>query len=496
MTASMESHGSDHIHFVTGKLAAHALEAVVAPIAAKRGFQYSIGVMPITVAALMTPAWLTKHLRIPSEATQVIVPGYCHGDLAPIHAITSLPVTRGPIDLRQLPAFFGQPDREAPYGDHRIQIIAEINHANRMSIDDVVATAKRLANDGADWIDLGATPGERWESTLIARMVAAVCSEGLNVSIDTLVPEEASVACQAGARLVLSVNSANRHHALQWRGSHWQAEVVAIPDVPDDLQSLDETIQFLAANDIPMRIDPILEPIGLGFTASVQRYAAVRERYPDAPMMMGIGNLTELTDVDSAGVNVLLLGICEELRIDSVLTTQVIPWAQSSVRECDIGRRLVHYAVTHRLPPKRVDDRLVSLRDPRVNPYPAEVLADLARQIKDNNYRVFAQDDQLHLISAGLHLKDVDPFQLFEQLMARPESTNVDAGHAFYLGFELAKALTALTLGKQYQQDEALRWGHLTRPEDHHRLKRTKNLRERTTRTTNHASPIADPRAE
>ena len=57
--------------------------------------------------------------------------------------------------------------------------------------------------------------------------------------------------------------------------------------------------------------------------------------------------------------------------------------------------------------------------------------------------------------------------------MLLPESRNVDASHAFYLGFELAKALTALTLGKRYEQDEALRWGMHTRSEKHHRLTRT-----------------------
>ncbi len=54
-------------------------------------------------------------------------------------------------------------------------------------------------------------------------------------------------------------------------------------------------------------------------------------------MMMGIGNLTEMTDVDSAALNVLLLGICQELGIGSVLTTEVINWARSSVRECDLA---------------------------------------------------------------------------------------------------------------------------------------------------------------
>ena len=61
--------------------------------------------------------------------------------------------------------------------------------------------------------------------------------------------------------------------------------------------------------------------------------------------MMGVGNLTELTDVDSAGVNTLLIGFCQELAIGSVLTTAVINWARSSVREIDLARRLAYHAV-------------------------------------------------------------------------------------------------------------------------------------------------------
>ena len=38
----------------------------------------------------------------------------------------------------------------------------------------------------------------------------------------------------------------------------------------------------------------------------------------------------------------------------------------------------------------------------------------------------------------------------------------IDAAHAFYLGYEMAKAVTALTLGKNYTQDRALQWGFLT----------------------------------
>ncbi len=70
------------------------------------------------------------------------------------------------------------------------------------------------------------------------------------------------------------------------------------------------------------------------------------------------------------------------------------------------------------------------------------------------------------MVSAGLHLHDADPFRLLDQLLANYRRP-LDASHAFYLGYELCKAVTALTLGKQYRQDEALDWGFLTRPERH-----------------------------
>ena len=82
----------------------------------------------------------------------------------------------------------------------------------------------------------------------------------------------------------------------------------------------------------------------MGFMASLERYANARRRWPDAEMLMGIGNLTELTAADSTGVNALLVAICQELGIRAVLTTEVIPWARGAVREVDVARRLMHYA--------------------------------------------------------------------------------------------------------------------------------------------------------
>lgn len=455
-----------HYHFVTGRLAQHALREVVESLSHSVGFDYSIGVMPITVAALITPKWLMRHLSIPPVATSLVLPGYLADSRAEIESAINIPVRFGPRDLRQLPEFFGgHRQRDDVMTEFDIRIIAEINHAPRLTTEELIRRAKQLRNDGADIIDIGCDPASRWIG--VGDAIAALVDLDFQVSIDTFDAWEASTACRRGASLVLSVNSSNRDAAVDWG-----TEVVVIPDTPDDEKSFFDSIDFLAQRNVPFRLDSILEPIGMGFTESLLRYARTRRMFPDAEMMMGIGNLTELTDVDSAGVNFMLLAICQELSIRSVLTTQVINWARTSVRECDLARRMVHYSFRHQTPPKRLDESLVMLRDAKLRPFSPAAIADLAENIRDNNYRIFAQDEKIHLLAAGVHVSDTDPFAVFQQLMRLPQSDNVDAGHAFYLGFEMAKAMTALTLGKQYEQDQALNWGHLTRPEQHHRLER------------------------
>jgi dihydropteroate synthase len=162
-------------------------------------------------------------------------------------------------------------------------------------------------------------------------------------------------------------------------------------------------------------------------------------------------------------VNVLLAAICQELGIRSVLTTEVINWARSAVREFDIARRLVHYSVQHRVLPKHVDSQLVMLRDPRRTDRAPEELAELAARLQDPNFRIFVERGEMHLMNRNGHWRGTDPYELFEQAVA--QSGPLDAAHAFYLGYELSKAMTALTLGKQYTQDQALSWGFLTMSE-------------------------------
>jgi dihydropteroate synthase len=445
-----------HLLFVTGKLAEAALRRVLVDLAPRAGFDYSVAVLPITVASLATTPWIARHLSVPPGIDRLLLPGLCAGELT---GLFPLPAERGPPDLRDLPEFFGKQEEPTPGdGGHALEILAEINHVPRLSLGAILEQARAYRAAGADVIDLGCDPGGEWADS--REVVRALRGEGFRISIDSFNPAEVEAAVAGGAELVLSVNAGNREMA---RG--WGCEVVALPDEVATLGGLAETVACLREARVPFRIDPVLDPIGFGFAQSLGRYREVRRRYPEEEMLMGVGNLTELTDVDSAGVNVLLAGFCQEVGIRSVLTTEVINWCRSAVRELDLARRLVHRACANHVLPKHLEPRLVMLRDPKLRDYGAETLAELAAQIKDRNFRLFAERGLLHVINGRMALQGTDPFALFREMQHRE---TIDPAHAFYLGYEMAKAVTALTLGKNYVQDQALDWGFLTVPEQAH----------------------------
>ena len=451
----------ERILFVTGRLAEPALRRVLEPLAKQAGFEHEVAVLGISVAALMHAHWVLRKLEIREPFDRVILPGWCQGDLQPLRDGYGVPIELGPKDLFDLPEFFGNRRREpVDLSRYEIEILAEINHAPRMTDEAILREAEHYRTSGADVIDLGCVPGESWGRT--GEVTRLLRDQGHRVSIDSFDRQEVETAVAAGAELVLSCNGTN----LDWLPK-LGVEVVAIPDDPHDLNTLEPALDVLAREGTPFRIDPVLEPIGFGFAASLAHYYEARRRWPQARMMMGIGNLTELTEVDSAGVNMVLAALCEELCIRSVLTTEVINWARSAVREFDLARRLVYHAVTEGVLPKRLEPDLVTFRDPRLYEVSEEGLRQLARDVTDRNYRLFAERGEIHVINGSMYLRGTDPFVLFEEMRRR--DPKVDPSHAFYLGYEMAKAVTALTLGKNYEQDQALRWGFLTVPEVSHR---------------------------
>ncbi len=165
--------------FVTGRLAEFALRKMLNDLSPRAGFTAQVAVLPITVAALMTPKWVARHLDVPDGIDRVILPGYCAGDLAPIvERARGIPVEPGPQDLRDLPRHFGRSgESNIPYGQYDIEILAEINHAPRLEREDLLRQADQFHSQGADVIDLGCIPGTTW--TQAGDAVAALRDQGL-----------------------------------------------------------------------------------------------------------------------------------------------------------------------------------------------------------------------------------------------------------------------------------------------------------------------------
>jgi hypothetical protein len=129
------------------------------------------------------------------------------------------------------------------------------------------------------------------------------------------------------------------------------------------------------------------------------------------------------------------------------------------VRETDIARRLMHYAVAKKSLPKHVDSRLVTTRDSSPSAYTEAELRQMQAQITDLDYRIFTDGERIHVFNAERFVSGTDVSEIFAQLDVE------EATHAFYLGKELMKARLAVTLGKTYRQEGELSWGYLTPPE-------------------------------
>jgi dihydropteroate synthase-like protein len=433
---------------VTGRLAAPALRATLQR--AQLPFDYDVAVMRITVAALMTPAWIAKRLEVPDGVTRIMIPGLCEGDPEVLTEEFGIPAEKGPADLKRLPAFFGQADARSRFGARDIRVFAEINNVPRLDRERILEAASYYREAGADVIDLGLSLDRDWLDEGPS-VIADLKARGFTLSIDTLDPDEILMADEAGVDYVLSLNGDNRHVAERLR-----ATPVLIPDTPDDLDSLDATIAHLDGLGKPYMVDPIIEPIGSGFAASLGRYLEVRRRHPDAEMLMGIGNLTELTEADTTGVTAMLIGFCQELGIRNVLTTEVIDWARGAVKEAVLAAKLMHFAQEEGTPPKHVDGSLLTVKDEDFRPYTEAELRELHESITDPNIRIFADADWIYAFNAERFVKGTDINAIFDEL-GIDEHT-----HAFYLGKELMKAAIARGLGKNYRQESPLDWGYLT----------------------------------
>jgi dihydropteroate synthase-like protein len=437
---------AERVVLVTGSLAEPRVKRVAEQVASDE-LEPIVANVGVKVAALMTTDIVERRLTLPEGADRVVMPGRFRGDLERLSDRFGTRFERGPDEVADLAEYLGHAKEKVDLSQHNMTIFAEIVDATRMTPAEIVARSRLLRADGADVIDLGCLPDSPFPH--LEEAIAALHADGVRVSVDSFNWEELSRATKAGADFLLSLSEKNI--AIADEGP---AVPILVSAGAADMESLDRAIDIMIAKGKPFYADPILDPIHYGFAASVARYIDLRKRRPDVPILMGIGNVTELTDADTTGINAILMGLCSELDITAVLAVQVSPHCRTAVREFDRARREFYAAKKAGSLPQGFGGGLMALRDRRGFASTPDEIKTLAPQIRDANYRIEVAEDGVHIYNKNGHHVSDDPFKLFPHL-----DTRADAGHAFYLGVETARAEIAYRLGKRYAQDEPLEFG-------------------------------------
>lgn len=463
---------AERILFLTGHLARPRLERVLTGLG-DIGFAWSVLDIGVKVAALMTEAIILRRLPRPVDADRVIVPGRCRADLGKLSSTLGVAFERGPDELNDIPGYFGgRGGRQPDLSRHDIRVFAEIVDVPMLEVDAIVARAMVMRQAGADVIDLGCQPDTPFPH--LEDAVRELRAAGLQVSVDSGNVEELRRGGQAGAGFLLSLTE----HTLDIAGETG-ATPVLVPATHADMPSLLRAAEAADRRGIAALLDPVLDPVHFGFMASLQRYAALRQTLPEAEILMGTGNLTELTDADSGGVTATLIGICSELRIRNVLVVQVSPHTRRTIQEHDAARRLMFAAREDSSLPRDYGRALLQLHDRKPFPNAPGEIVELAAQVRDPNFRIETAQDGIHVYNREGHHVAQEAFALFSRLKVEH-----DGAHAFYLGAELMKAEISWRLGKRYAQDEALDWGCAVDPaiEDLTRLREIGHTLRGTTR--------------
>jgi len=436
---------AESILFLTGHLAQARLEAVLAGM--DGAFDWKVLDIGVKVAALMTEEIIMRRLPNPVEADQVMLPGRCRADLERLSSRFGVPFLRGPDELKDIPTYFGRARKASDMTKYDIQIFAEIVDASALSVDSILKRASDYIQKGANVIDLGGLPDTPFPH--LEEAIRTLKQQGYKTSVDSANPEELLRGGKAGADYLLSLNEDTLHIA-----DEVASIPVLIPKEHGDMASLYRAMDALDKKSRKYLVDPVLDPVNFGFMESLERYAQVRRERPDAEMLMGTGNLTELTDADTTGITAVLLGIASELHIRNVLVVQVSPHTRRTVEEHDLARRIMFASRAEHELPKDYADGLLCLHARRPFPQSSDEIAESAREVRDKNFRIEIAEDGIHIYNRDGHHIAQDAFDLYPKL-----GVDQDGAHAFYLGAELARAEIAWRLAKRYAQDEPLDWG-------------------------------------
>ncbi len=340
-------------------------------------------------------------------------------------------------------------------GGASMKVMAEVVDATRLSDMDLVRKIESYA--AADIIDLGvpleASPEAVSHAVRVAKSVTAK-----PVSVDTLIPEYVEAGIEAGADLVLSLDSSN----ASILGPLAAKKGVAVVVIPDDetLDSLIRNVEAAKGYGVKNIIaDPVLSPAGHGMVNAVCRYRKFREWYPEMPVFFGAGNVTELIDADSIGVNALLASIAMEAGASVLFTTEASQKTVGSADELKKACMMMALAQRRHESPKDLGVDLLVIKEKRPRKDVVEP-SDLVLEAKKHpfkldprgSFNIFIEDGKIYARNGDVTIVGTDSESILHTIIDRGLVSMLD--HAGYLQAELKKAELAIRFHRTYLQDD------------------------------------------
>jgi len=342
-------------------------------------------------------------------------------------------------------------------GISRMKVLAEIVDATRLRPAALTEKVRYYEEQGADMIDLG-LPLDAGPEQVKAALQTARKATNLPVSIDTINSDLILAGLEAGADLILSLNAANLPQVGKAvAGAGTPAVIIPGPGCI----SLEDNLLAALEKGILAIADPILEPPLQGLVPSLQRYQAFREDHPDIPLFFGAGNVTELLDADTVGVNALLAALGAECGASILFTPEYSSKAVGSVEELGTASRMMMLARERSAPPKDLGLDLLILKEKRH--LPEEAMPETVIEAKgghkyqpdrSGSFSISISSQSILAQNAGTTIAGRNARDILNTLIEMGLVSRLD--HAGYLGRELEKAEIALRLKRSYVQDEPL----------------------------------------
>ena len=330
-------------------------------------------------------------------------------------------------------------------------------------------------------IDIGMAAGEDFSDKipdLINTLRPIVGDRPL--SIDTLNADEIKVAAENGIDFVLSLDLGNQSKVAPLLKEKGIPAVLLptnftegiSPKTPEErVEAMHQLIED--TDGLKYVADLILDPVNSA--SIVESIIACRDFHKEnkAPMFFGVGNVTELMDADSGGVNVLLAGIGMELGVSILFTPEESGKTRGSVYELSTASKMMFLAKHRKSIPKDLGINLVAFKDkhkrsdiieneldgiPQVKiTEPLKFIRDKAGSFRINvDYGTTVSDSRIIAThfkknNADLVIVGKTAKEIYEEIIKKELVTRME--HAAYLGSELQKAEIAMITGKEYVQD-------------------------------------------